>query len=77
MSDHYDYALRDLRTGGTTEALVHAALAVADRLAALTEQQAMANLIAAHKAGVPLTGYQRDAIAEFIRNQLGRIGCDA
>lgn len=77
MTDHYDYAIRDLRTGGTSEALVHAALAVADRLAELTEQQALANLIAAQHSGVPLTGYQRDAIDAFIRGQLQRIGCDA
>lgn len=77
MSDHYDYAVRDLRTGGTSEAMIHAALAVADRVAELTEQQALANLIAAQGAGVPLTGYQQDAITAFVRNQLGRIGCDS
>lgn len=46
---------------------------IADCLADLVEQQRLANLIAAQRCGVPLTGYQRDEIEAFVRNQIARI----
>lgn len=46
---------------------------VAEHLAALVEQQRLANLIAARNSGVRLTRSQLECIESFVRNQVGRI----
>ncbi|MFG1794231.1 hypothetical protein [Nocardia sp. NPDC049149] len=66
MSSHREAAQTALNARDFAAANVHALLALAD-------EQRMANLIAARNSGVPLIGYQRDAIEAFVRGQLERI----
>ncbi|MEV6555903.1 hypothetical protein AB0M22_09315 [Nocardia sp. NPDC051756] len=66
MSSHREAAQSALNARDFAAANVHALLYLAD-------EQRMANLIAARKTGVPLTGYQQQDIEAFVRGQLDRI----